>query len=344
MLNTFNTASLFSQTDFPNDQNNFVTIPQQFCDHAANQDNPYIDRNTKRLLRGESVDGNPHLHVGTLLQDKAFDIWSVAMDQIWLEFTGVPSSPERPVPCLESIPLTLWFCNPLAMRQAGEGQSETKTQNSERRSDDHHTRRSPLHRKEHGELDRTRVSKKLLRQHYTVTEDADYVIDPMYHSPNSLLDFDDDPDIRNHIGCGNIGDTAKDSSGRSLQLADFYVLLNFGGKLRAQVNHFQYLFLMRLLDSYADFQKRLMNDMEHLTPGSSASTAKLCASLVLQEAEFAMVCPAVPQPSVTPSSLTYSSPLTMVAGLARLGESMDSRRGTVELQVPSRDHTDGKEL
>ncbi|XP_071505728.1 bridge-like lipid transfer protein family member 3B, partial [Diadema antillarum] len=41
----------------------------------------------------------------------ADDVWGIKVDQFWMDFVGVPSSPDRPVPFIQPLPLQLWMCS-----------------------------------------------------------------------------------------------------------------------------------------------------------------------------------------------------------------------------------------
>ncbi|XP_072172366.1 bridge-like lipid transfer protein family member 3B [Diadema setosum] len=41
----------------------------------------------------------------------AEDVWGIKVDQFWMDFVGVPSSPDRPVPFIQPLPLQLWMCS-----------------------------------------------------------------------------------------------------------------------------------------------------------------------------------------------------------------------------------------
>lgn len=79
------------------------------------------------------------------------------------------------------------------------------------------------------------------------------------------------------------------------------VLSKLSGKLRVQLNHFQYLFLMRLGESFAAFQTDLSADLLSICSTSKKSHLKkpvkpqpspiIIIPLVLKELEFAVVCP-----------------------------------------------------
>ncbi|KAH9519135.1 hypothetical protein Btru_074823 [Bulinus truncatus] len=80
------------------------------------------------------------------------------------------------------------------------------------------------------------------------------------------------------------------------------VLTKIQGKLRAQLNHFQYLFLLRLAESFSAFQNDLSADLlsletkasrknKSLLKDSPQPPASIVLPIMLRELEFAVVCP-----------------------------------------------------
>ena len=67
-----------------------------------------------------------------------------------------------------------------------------------------------------------------------------------------------------------------------------FLLSNFAAKMRVQVNHYQYLFLMRLMESFTTFQEELAAD---LALWGSTSTSITHMPLHFEETELAIVCP-----------------------------------------------------
>ncbi|XP_070559931.1 bridge-like lipid transfer protein family member 3B [Ptychodera flava] len=51
----------------------------------------------------------------------AEDVWCIHCDQVWLDFLGIESAKDKPVPFVESIPMELWACFPSKEGSAKEG-------------------------------------------------------------------------------------------------------------------------------------------------------------------------------------------------------------------------------
>ncbi|CAL1533724.1 unnamed protein product, partial [Lymnaea stagnalis] len=140
-LNQYNAGKLFSQTEFPNDDDHHGPgeewIPASIRDHALAKDDPYIDKTVKVLLNhntsglklspSDASLQDPHhvhhhlpfhqLNCNSLKRLADSDIWSAAADQVWLEFLGVPNSKNRPAPFVEAVPITLWLSSRIDPKQ-----------------------------------------------------------------------------------------------------------------------------------------------------------------------------------------------------------------------------------
>ncbi|GAB1600654.1 UHRF1-binding protein 1-like isoform X2 [Argonauta hians] len=112
---------LLNSTDFPMDQNEYLVCPRHVCSHVLEKDclHAYVDPYVKLVLNNYKLsssgsDAMPgtndrpdrrRLKTNSLKLNAAYDIWNIHIDQIWMDFTTRKS---RPVPFLESFPVTFW--------------------------------------------------------------------------------------------------------------------------------------------------------------------------------------------------------------------------------------------
>ncbi|KAK6191468.1 hypothetical protein SNE40_003151 [Patella caerulea] len=78
------------------------------------------------------------------------------------------------------------------------------------------------------------------------------------------------------------------TNGDRNQLADNHVIADIGAKINLQINHYQYLFLMRLNESMTRFQSQLTSD---LLLFMDAGPSSFCIPLLIPALEVAVVCP-----------------------------------------------------
>ncbi|OWF43212.1 UHRF1-binding protein 1-like isoform X2 [Mizuhopecten yessoensis] len=295
VLRQYKDGHLFTSLQYPNNNNPLISLSPHFSMFANGQDNAYMQRYAKDLVAGrlpqgiESQAGSEAiaklLKTNTLKRNASFDVWSVCADQAWLEFVGVPVSKSRPIPFVESVPVSLWFCMPIVMDEA-----ETKlcqnnqldvvgiSGNSRRGSSnagsfppspdgDPYNSVSPQ---------RDRPARKLLKEYYSTDSES----------------YDTSPDD-NPSSCDKTNISLKpEDKGQSSQLANYNIVAKVGGPVKAQMSHSQYLFLMRLLESFTVFQTQLSVDVEHFL-GVSDSPTTFSVPLVVPDLEFVMVCPYV---------------------------------------------------
>ncbi|XP_076181630.1 bridge-like lipid transfer protein family member 3B isoform X2 [Ptiloglossa arizonensis] len=105
-LNAFQMGQMFFGTEFPNKQSDFHVVTDKFFAHCAATDNiryppPNFSSNSvNELIR--------QLH-RELLWTEAKDVWCCNLEPVWGEFFGARAvGQNRPVPFLDTFPLTLW--------------------------------------------------------------------------------------------------------------------------------------------------------------------------------------------------------------------------------------------
>jgi hypothetical protein len=78
------------------------------------------------------------------------------------------------------------------------------------------------------------------------------------------------------------------------RLGDIHMITNIGAKVSVQLNHYQYLFLMRLIDTITSFQDEMEDDTLFIRKEPLPET-KLSLSVIIKEVEVAFVCPPIPE-------------------------------------------------
>ena len=281
LLQTYENSHFFcnSKSDFPKRDEDFVAIPTVFRRHALKDNDTFLNSAIGDIVIGRRMapaevapsetrasDGTTYYSMSTdsLKLDATKDVWCLSVDQFWMEFLGVPTAHGRPVAFVESFPLTLWLANPLLSRQP--------------RGTGGHGARNP-----HRPLERS-GSNHLLKQYYSGEGDRPqgYVNgDAGYPAPGSR---DGSPAGRSHRS-RPVHDKA---------CADMHMLLKVGGKVNIQLNHYQYVFLMRLVETVGKFSKDLAEDTAAILRGPPPEKTMVLA-VKLRELELALVCPPIPE-------------------------------------------------
>ena len=295
ILRQYRNCDLIHSTEFPNDNSKLSAIPKNFVDFSESRLNPYLNKYAYYLVCGRLPDGYSELDYGnegslkmlqtnTLKRDQRCDMWTVCADQVWVEFLDVPANRTRPVPFIESIPLTMWICQPCLEVADNVVTDSFSSSDGDVFSSPSKTalanENDNCSRVEHQK--NTRPSKIKLKEYYsTSSEDS---VDTDSKSCDSERDEKGADNCDNTSVFGNVQYVTG-------QIASFNVVAKLGGKLRAQMNHFQYLFLMRILESFTNFQAQMNADLEQFLEGASTPSATFSIPFTIPELEFAMVCP-----------------------------------------------------
>lgn len=291
ILSMYNEGNLFTSNSYPNNNNDLHSIPQHFHRYANNENNPYLNTFAKDLLQGKLPIGLDSLtatgadNIATLLksntlkQNAAFDMWCLCCDQAWLEFINMPGSRSRPMSFVESIPLTLWLCSPTVIDNAVAKQSSSVTATSSKTVNGDVNRR---HSRELISPEReNRRSRRLLKDYYSTDSES-------CESSSVSDEISSETDMKSSEQTTTSVTNSEQVT--AMKLAGFNVVAKIGGTVKAHMNHFQYLFLMRFLESITNFQTQLNADMEHFL-GVSNDPSTFSVPLVVPELEFVMISP-----------------------------------------------------
>ena len=312
ILRQYPGCDLIHTADFPNERNQLSALPKNFVDFAESHMNPYLNKYAYYLVRGQLPDGYTEMDYGndgalkilqtnTLKRDQRCDIWTVCMDQLWLEFLDVPSNRTRPVPFVESVPLTVWTCQtPLV--------SSSVVSSSSSDSDVFSSPSKTAQSNVNNSQKEKRPSKIRLKEFYSTSSEDSIDTD------SKSCDSDASRQNKESLGADNCDNSSEGNVQYvSGQVANFNVVAKVGGKVRAQMNHFQYLFLMRVLESFSNFQAQMNADLDQFLKGEAMPSATFSIPLMIPDIEFAMVCPYIAEllPLTHPADL--NSPVSDVS-------------------------------
>ncbi|XP_048728642.1 bridge-like lipid transfer protein family member 3B isoform X4 [Ostrea edulis] len=301
VISNYAASPLFSTQAFPNDNNSLRAVTESFNRHAKNMENPYIDKRALDLVNGHSrkysqEEVSEFWRSNTLKQNASFDVWSIHAEQVWVEFLGQSDVKSRPSPFVESIPLCLWICDKkddIADTTESTAQSVNGVDSSNDEKSSNSEQSSPKRQK--------RPTHRLLKDYYSDDSEA--------RSEESI-----DSDFQGSQPTCDTKTSANDNHVQysALRVADFNLVAKIGpGPLRAQMTHSQYIFIMRLLESFTVFQTQMDADVKYfITTASPDLTFSI--PLILSELEFAMLCPI--QAANTEVPLTFISPPTSTSG------------------------------
>ena len=196
----------------------------------------------------------PSLSADALKMPAATDVWAVSCSQFWVDFEGARSgsgsSRGRPTPFVDSFPLALWVCQP-----ARHAQHSQRLKDAAATSDP-------------AGPDPARIQRKRLLKEYYSTEAASAAGNTAATSaPGNGLRK---PRSLDTLGAGAVSSSSSSSSSTQ---PDVQVLVAVQKALNAQLNHQQYVFLMRLQRTMKQLQQTLQQDLELIRSGANANAA-----------------------------------------------------------------------
>uniref|UniRef100_A0AAY4D6Y5 Chorein N-terminal domain-containing protein n=1 Tax=Denticeps clupeoides TaxID=299321 RepID=A0AAY4D6Y5_9TELE len=274
LLSAFQEEAFFSfpsTTSFPRDKDSFPVLHAVFQRHAYEQDTHLHD-----VYRGLVP---ASLTADALKMPAASDLWALHFSQFWVDYEGMSSGRGRPIPFVDSFPLTLWMCQParhLQHRHRVTGGVSTTLQRSESADA---TAAARLQRK------------KLLKEYYSTEASLGNAPNNGLHKPCSLDSL------------GSLGPSPSSSSSS--------ILVHVQKHLSVQMTHLQYVFLLRLQHCMKELQLTLQQDLQQ--PAGDRSTQRTstshrtepfsaCVGILVKSAEVALLLKPVPDGTAPTSS------------------------------------------
>ncbi|XP_071104547.1 bridge-like lipid transfer protein family member 3B [Haliotis cracherodii] len=306
ILDVYQKEQLLQSKGFPKD-NSTTAIPPHFRAHADGRDNQYFDKGVKQKLmewtNPELLGGSVPVHelsTNTLKRDAGCDMWCVLIDQVWLEFLLSLSSKSRPQPFVEAFPLALWICQPHSLEKSNCAKDSFKDFKSNNRG---HKDVNEI-RPDEGDRDK-RPQRLLLKQYYSCDSDDEGQAKGDEGETTKDQPICDNDKEKPEVNANNLKE--------DVQYSDCHVVASVGAKLRIQLNHLQYVLLMRLNESFTKFQTQMSTDLSSL---GSRDSMSVCVPLVLPQIEFAAVCPCLINQRCFPDD--FSSPVSPLDKLSHL--------------------------
>lgn len=218
----------------------------------------------------------PKLDTNALKTSSGKDIWAINFTQFWVDYEGIKSGKGRPVNFVDSFPFSIWVCQPRRFAQSQKqivSNGNTLVNLSKSESTDFA-----------GRLQR----KKLLKQYYSTDVDGQSVPLQKSQSLDSSLSVPPPADSPQ---------------------ADIQVLAYIQKHMSAQMNHYQYIFLLLLQESLKQVMDNLRKDVEGVT-GKPTEDTKLSIGLLLKSAEVSLLLHPLPEENTSTCPISQQgSPL-----------------------------------
>ncbi|KAM6454827.1 bridge-like lipid transfer protein family member 3A isoform 1-T1 [Liasis olivaceus] len=292
-----------SYTKFPKFQDNFSLLHTLFLRHAYQVDTSVQQHTDFCHFPGKS----------SIFED----LWSVNFTQISLDFEGTKSSKGEVLNFIYPFPLCVWACLPKKWEEAQTTMlqvssiSQVKLRSSTTCSN--HAKHQDFSSEE--QFCQRSKTEENLRSIY-LTPEAKEVLEE-----NSCTVNDE----------GNDNDMEVS--------ADIHVLLYSSAHVKVQLNHYQYLMLLRMKEVLQTFQQQFTQDIQEII-GSPLDSITTCIGIMFNSTEVALLMHPVPGSLVEPRSVDSDTTSLIESELSP----SDSREGlTAEGKELKSDVSSGKE-
>ncbi|XP_048468199.1 UHRF1-binding protein 1 isoform X2 [Rhincodon typus] len=246
-----------SYKEFPKYADSFDVLQNVFFLHAFEQQ-----------INMDRIHTQKNCTYDVLKTLSAADIWSLHFSLLWLDFEGMESSKGKPWNFVDAFPLSIWVSQPSKFQKAKELSSHSASEYSTDLEDCN-----------------TSLGHKL--NLLSCKESLGNGL-----QANTKQDFMGADVLRSSKGIGEQG-KLREASTKDDSEADVHVLVYSTAHVKAHINHYHYLVLLRLKECLIQLQEDLNQDVEKLTknPVKSGST---CIGLLIKSAEIALLLHPVP--------------------------------------------------
>ncbi|XP_061488313.1 bridge-like lipid transfer protein family member 3A [Rhineura floridana] len=283
-----------SYTQFPKFQDNFSLLHTLFLRHAYQVETQAQKHTDCRLSSGKS--------------SASEDLWSVNFTELSLDFEGTKSSKGKALNFINPFPLCVWGCLPkrweMAQASMLQFSSTSQVKIKPSASFSNHAKHQDLSREEQF-CQRSKTEQDL--KSISLTPETKEVLEEGICSVN---------------GEGNIDDMEVS--------ADVHILLYSSAHVKVQLNHYQYLMLLRMKEVLQTFQEQLTQDTQEII-GSPLDSITTCMGIMFNSTELALLMHPTPGSALEPRSMGSDTTSLIESELSP----SDSREGLV---------TEGREL
>uniref|UniRef100_A0A1I8QCK1 Uncharacterized protein n=1 Tax=Stomoxys calcitrans TaxID=35570 RepID=A0A1I8QCK1_STOCA len=200
------------------------------------------------------------------------DVWCIKFDPVWIDFMGARSlGANKSIPFVDAVPITLWLHSGTGAMSPNEPHSKTGSRKGSGGDDDASqsgasTAKGPAFSMEANinRLDYANSNTKLPR--------------------NPFLDSEED------INAGRKSQASSNASNE--RTADVHAIAHISNLVSVQIDHYQYLFLLRLGEEFSEMSTYLSLDAERILKKQNTSKSLILGCVVPQiEVTFVMPSP-----------------------------------------------------
>lgn len=266
-IHSLQEGSLVFSSGFPSKPDDLCIVTDRILSHIAATD---ISSSTTQP-NSPNLYSSPLNHMSRYaLWNDTRDIWCIKVDPIWIEFLGVRSiGVNKAIPFLDAVPITLWI----------HGKSHVDDTIAEKISDREKPQPIPPTMPKANEMI---LSVNSLKSESHMN-DGSLLFDGSQSISYSKYDSNSNCDVR----ATGIATSELNMDKKS---ADLHVIAHFGNLVSVQIDHYQFLFLMRLLEDINELTTFLTIDSKRIMQENNPDHS-IIIGCVIPQVEVTLVMP-----------------------------------------------------
>ncbi|KAL7045426.1 hypothetical protein ACKWTF_002228 [Chironomus riparius] len=264
-IHSLQEGSLVFSSGFPSKPDDLSIVTDRILSHIAATDISSTQPNSPNLY---SLSSNQMSRYA--LWNDTRDIWCIKIDPIWIEFLGVRSiGVNKVIPFLDAVPITLWI----------HGKSQVDDSIAEKMAERENPQPIPSNSKSNEMI----LSVTSLKTESHIN-DGSLLFDSVQSIRYSNMHYTD-----NNFD-GNATGTTTSELNMDKKSADLHIIAHFGNLVSLQIDHYQFLFLMRLLEDVNEVTTFLTIDSKRIMQEKNPDHS-IILGCVIPQVEVTLVMP-----------------------------------------------------
>lgn len=326
-IHSLQEGSLVFQSGFPSKPEDLSIVTDRILSHIAATDMSTTSDNTQPP---NSIASLNHMSRYALWNDTR-DIWCIKIDPVWIEFLGARSiGVNRAITFVDAVPITLWI----------HGKSEIDDNIADKIAE--REKPSPPSSNHQQLRSNEMILSVTSLTNETQMNDASFIFDNLQSIRYSNIETND-TEAKRATGAIKMDEKS----------ADLHVIAHFGNLVSVQIDHYQFLFLMRLVEELNELTTFLTIDSKKIMKDND-SNHSIIFGCVIPQVEVTLVMPSMSpgkecSESVIPDSASLGDDLhTANSGWNQGSFSLDTQSrvmnafSSIESPSPKDSHIEAK--
>lgn len=211
------------------------------------------------------------------LWNDARDIWCIKIDPVWIDFVGARSiGVNRSIPFIDAVPITLWI----------HGKSPIDDQIAEKVAE-----RNKPHVTESPKIKSNEMILSVTSLQTEIEQDGAFMFNDIQSVSYSKVAYNDtNGNVEAETCNSRYGVDATNDPNMDESSADLHVIAHFGNLVSIQIDHYQFLFLMRLTEEINELTTFLSLDTKRIMQENNTENS-IIIGCVIPQVEVTLVMP-----------------------------------------------------